>query len=104
MKYCYIIGKDINHYLYYDSNTNNWFEDTYLSGKVYKSKIFDNIYDCIDAIIDDGYGTVDQKLNFPEHIDYLEDIKPEDIQGYIDYYCDNEDVYVTNEITIMEIT
>lgn len=102
MEYYYIIGKDINKYLYYDTNTNSWFEDTYTSGRIYKSEVFNNLYDCIDAIIAEGYGTVDQKLNFPEHIDYLEDIKPEDIQGYIDYYCDNE--YVTNEITIMEIT
>ena len=102
MKYCYIVGKDAYHTLYYDLDTNSWFEDAYISGKIYKSKTFDNIYDCIDSIIDDGYGTVDQKLNFPEHINYLEDIKPEDIQGYINYYCDNGDV--SNEITIMEIT
>ena len=102
MKYYYIIGKDIYPALYFDSGTNSWFKDVYLSGKIRKSKVFDNFYDCIDAIIDDGYGTVDQKLNFPEHIDYLEDLKPEDISEYIDYYCDNADV--TNEITIMEIT
>ena len=102
MKYCYIVGKDIYHTLYYDSDTNNWFKDVYLSGKIRKSKTFDNLYDCIDAIIDDGYGTVDQKLNFPEHINYLEDLKPENISEYIDYYCDNG--FVSNEITIMEIT
>ncbi len=66
------------------------------------TKTFDNFYDCIDAIIEDGYGTVDQKLNFPEHINYLEDLKPEDISEYINYYCDNG--CISNEITIMEIT
>ena len=102
MKYCYIVGKDINHEFYYDANINSWLEDVYYSGKIRKSEAFNNFYDCIDAIIADGYGTVDQKLNFPEHINYLEDLKPEDISKYIDYYCYNE--FVSNEITIMEIT
>lgn len=102
MKYYYIVGKDFNYELYYDSNTNSWLEDAYYSGKIYKSEIFNNFYDCIDAIIAEGYGTVDQKLNFPEYINYLEDLKPEDIQEYIDYYCDNG--CISNEITIREIT
>lgn len=96
-KYFYIVGEAEESTSYYDSDTHMYFPDSRtLDNGYFPKERYNTLQEVIDAVIEDGYGSVDDKINFPDDVDYLEDIeseeqcKPEENNKYIQlisYWC-----------------
>ena len=78
-KYFYIVGDAEKTDYYYDSDVNATFTEPKTVGKGYEDKTrYNTLQEVIDAVIEEGYGSIEDKDNFPKEFDYLEDITNED--------------------------
>lgn len=78
-KYFYYVGEADEDSTYYDSDSHNYMPDSRTVGRGWKSDLYNTLEEAIDALIDEGYGLIDQKFNFPKDINYLEDIEDESV-------------------------
>ena len=91
-KYFYIVGEANATDYYYDSDTHMNIPEPKTMDQGYIDKIrYNTLEEVIDAVIKDGYDSIEEKENFPKDFDYLEEIRNEDEakltpQEYPNYY------------------
>ena len=89
-KFFYIIGEAEESTSYYDSDTHMYFPDSRtLDNGYFPKERYNTLQEVVDAILEDGYYSIDEKIDFPSDVDYLEDL-PE-------WYEQNKDDMTVNE-------
>ena len=78
-KYFYIVGEAEKADYYTDYDTGITMSEPKTVGKGYEDRArYNTLQEVIDAVIEEGYGSIEDKDNFPKEFDYLEDITDED--------------------------
>ena len=76
-KYFYIVGNSEEHFYYWDNNICAHVPDSRTIHKGHQSEMFDTFEEARDELLKEDCLTIEETINFPEHLD-LEEITEED--------------------------